>query len=383
MRKINLLYIITKLELGGAQKQLLSLITSLDPRRYSIFLITAEKGLLDEDAHLIPGLKVIHSRCLERPINPLKDLLALVQIYRFIKENNIEAVHTHSSKAGILGRLAARLAGVKAIVHTVHGWSFNDYQSKACRSFAILLERMSAHFTNKLIVVCEHDLEKGLAHNVGSRSKFALIPYAINYSEFASSRDPVTRRELGLNPEDLIIGMMSCFKPQKSPLDFIKLAYLVHKSFSRAKFILIGDGELRRVVEKQIKEYDLVEQVVLTGWRRDIPRLLSAMDIFVLTSIWEGLPISVLEAMAASLPVVATNTGGVSEIIVDSKTGFLVKRKDMDNMSEKVIMLLEDAGLRREIGFNARKYCLEGNFTIDNALSKTHRVYETLMPRMG
>ncbi|MCX5702766.1 MAG: glycosyltransferase, partial [Candidatus Omnitrophica bacterium] len=128
---------VTKLELGGAQKQLLSLIAHLNKERFHLFLFVAQEGLLLSEALSIKGITIIKSRCLERAINPIKDLLALIEIYWFIKKNNIEVVHTHSSKAGILGRLAARLARIKVIIHTVHGWSFNDCQPALVRRFFI------------------------------------------------------------------------------------------------------------------------------------------------------------------------------------------------------------------------------------------------------
>jgi hypothetical protein len=178
--------VITKLELGGAQKQLLSLITRLDKERFNIFLFTAQDGLLIKEASSITGLTIKKSRYLERPINPLKDLLALIEIYKFIKKNNIDIVHTHSSKAGILGRFVARLAKVKFIIHTVHGWSFNDYQPLFMRSVFIGLERLSARFTHKLIVVSYYDRKKGLKNRIAREDKYRLIRYGIEYTEFIS-----------------------------------------------------------------------------------------------------------------------------------------------------------------------------------------------------
>ncbi len=151
MQKINLLYVITKLELGGAQKQLLDLIRHLDKEKFKLFLFSAQTGLLLPEALSIQELTIKKSKWLERAINPLKDLPALLELFYFIKKNNIKIVHTHSSKAGILGRLAAKLANVKIILHTVHGWSFNNHQSVLKRKLFIRLERFAAQFTDKLL----------------------------------------------------------------------------------------------------------------------------------------------------------------------------------------------------------------------------------------
>ncbi len=378
MPKINLLYVITKLELGGAQKQLLSLISRIDKERFSPFLFTAGDGLLVAEAQSIENLKIKKSRFLERPINPFKDILALIEIYRFIKKNKIEIVHTHSSKAGILGRWAARLAKVKFILHTVHSWSFNDYQPLLVRGFFIWLEKLTAKFTYKLIVVSDHDKQKGLQNRIGDERKYHLIRYGINYNEFNTSNN--IRKKLGIDNNDLVVGMVSCFKPQKSPLDFIKLASLINQLLPdlEVKFLLTGDGILLRQIEKLIFEFGLQQKVILAGWRKDIPEILSAIDIFVLTSSWEGLPVSVLEAMAASKPVVATYTGGISEIIVEGETGFLVPRRSPDKMAEKLIPLLKDEDLQKSIGLQAR-HSLGPDFTLENMVKNTQNLYENLI----
>src|SRR3989338_961872 len=251
MQRINLLYVITKLELGGAQKQLLSLINHLDQDKFKPFLFTAKGGFLIPEAQALNGLTLKKSRCLGRPINPLKDLLALIEIYWFIKRNNIEIVHTHSSKAGILGRFAARLAKAKIIIHTVHGWGFHNYQSKLAQIFFIWLERLSAYFTDKLIVVSDYDKQKGLTNHIGQECQYMLIHYGINYAEFNRSQQN-TKEELRINPKDLVVTNISCFKPQKSPLDFIKLASLVNQATPGIKFLLVGDGVLRKKIESSI-----------------------------------------------------------------------------------------------------------------------------------
>ncbi|MCM8763061.1 MAG: glycosyltransferase family 4 protein [Candidatus Omnitrophica bacterium] len=377
MRKIRILYVITKLELGGAQKQLLSLIRGLDRERFEVLLFTHDKGLLIEEALSISGLKIKGSRFLERPINPLKDLCALLEIALYIKQNRIDIVHTHSSKAGVLGRLAARISKVKIILHTVHGWSFNDFQSELKRKLFIFLERICACFTHKLIVVSECDKQRGLVNNIGSADKYQLIRYGINYAEF-NIKDPGIKKKLGFNSDDLVVGMVSCFKPQKAVEDFIKMASLVNKSLPETKFILVGDGFLRRKIENLIKRLDLEDKVILTGWRRDVNRILSILDVFVLTSLWEGLPVAVLEAMAAGRVVIATDTGGISEAVIEGKTGFLVSRRDMNKMSERTISLLKDENLRKVIGENAKNY-LGHDFTVGQMVNKTQNLYEDLI----
>jgi glycosyltransferase involved in cell wall biosynthesis len=377
MHEINLLYVITKLELGGAQKQLLSLIKQLDKKKFKPFLFTTKEGLLLSEASAINGLTLKSSISFERALNPLKDLFALIEIYRFIKKNNIKVVHTHSSKAGILGRWAARLAGTEVIIHTVHGWSFNDYQPYLVRLLFVWLEKFTARFTDRIIVVSNHDKRKGIDSGIGQENKYALIRYGIDYAEFGINGQEA-KKELGLNESDRLVCMISCFKPQKSPQDFVKLASLVNKTIPDAKFLLVGDGALRKKVERLTRKLDLQSRVLLSGWRRDIPKILSAIDVFALTSLWEGLPISVLEAMASSKPVVATNTGGVAEVITEGRTGFLVPPKNTAVMSEKLVVLLKDERLRKQMGENARE-SLNSEFSLSGMVKNSQNLYECLI----
>ena len=377
----NILYVITKLELGGAQKQALSLMRHLNKEEYKIFLFTAFNGLLMDEALAISGITVKRSRFIERPISPLKDLLALFEIYGFIKEKQIDIVHTHSSKAGIIGRLAARLAGVKIIIHTVHGWSFNDYQPFWTRLLYIWLERWIGGFTDRLIVVSRYDQEKGLSNNIAGKDRYSVIRYGIDYAEFSGKQDAgKARQELGLNADDVVVGMVACFKPQKSPGDFVRLAGLINQSLPGVKFVLVGDGALRENIEDLISQYNLPNNMFLLGWREDIPEILSAIDVFALTSLWEGLPISVLEAFASHKPVVATDTGGVREVVFENKTGFLVPPGDIKAMAEKVRILLNDKSLRLKMGDNAHS-SLGVSYRLDCMVNNTKDLYENLFTR--
>ncbi len=378
MPPINFLYVITKLELGGAQKQLLSLIRHLDKEKFRVFLLTAQRGVLFPEALSIKGLTVRRSRWLERSINPLKDFLALIEVYSFIKKNKIEFVHTHSSKAGILGRVAARWAKAKVVIHTVHGWSFNDYQPLLKRLCFIWLERLTARYTDKIIVVSGYDLQIGINKRIGTEAKYEIIRYGIDYAEFNLGKRDL-RQELGVGMNDLLVGMVACFKPQKAPQDFIKLAFLISRALPDVKFVLAGDGVLRKKIEKLISDNKLQRKFFLMGWRRDIPEILSAIDVFVLTSLWEGLPISVLEAMASSKPVVSTDTGGIREVISDGRNGFLFARHDMETMSDRVVALLRNEGLRRKIGIDAKNSLRDG-YCLENMVRDTENLYCRFIP---
>ncbi|MCX5698315.1 MAG: glycosyltransferase family 4 protein [Candidatus Omnitrophica bacterium] len=380
MFKINLLYVITKLELGGAQKQLLSLINNLDKKKYNIFLFTAKNGLLIKEALSIAGLTLEKSKFLERLINPLKDVLALVEIYCFIKKNRIQIVHTHSSKAGILGRLAAKLAKTPIIIHTVHGWSFNDYQPVSINYLYVFLEKICAAFTSKIIVVSRFDKDKGLKNLIGRKNQYVLIRYGLDARGFKDTRKRnEARKSLGLGDADLVVGMAACFKPQKAPLDFIELASLIKRDFPDTKFVLVGDGQLRKRIDARIKQLNLDGQVILTGWRNDIGLILTGLDVFVLTSLWEGLPIVVLEAMAAGAALVATDTGGIAEVVINGKGGYLVKPHDIRSMRNRLGELLNSVQKRDEFVRRSREAIGREEFLLSSMFKNTAELYSNLL----
>jgi len=294
-----------------------------------------------------------------------------------MKNRKIDIVHTHSSKAGILGRWAARSAGIRNIAHTVHGWSFHDYQGPVQKVFFIFLERITARFTSKLIVVCQCDKLRGLKEQIGREAQYAIITYGIKHEDFSWDKREA-REMLGFSCEDTLVGMISCFKPQKSPQDFIHLADLSRDISAQIQFVLVGDGLLRREIEKLIRKSGLEEKVVLTGWRRDIPRLLAAFDILILTSLWEGLPIVILEAMAASLAVITTDTGGTREIVRDGENGFLVPRRDTSKMCQRLVLLLKDTALRQSMGL-AAKNSIASSFHFDDLVRRHADLYYNFM----
>ncbi|MBI4711303.1 MAG: glycosyltransferase [Candidatus Omnitrophica bacterium] len=273
------------------------------------------------------------------------------------------------------------MANAKIIIHTVHGWLFNDFQKPLLRKLYVWLERFSAKFTDKIIVVSHHDKRKGLDLKIGRENQYSLVRYGINRAQFGKI-DLSIRKELGLSNDALVIGTIACFKPQKALEDFVQLAFLTSRALPQARFLLVGDGMLREKIEQAIAKFNLGSQFILAGWRRDIPRLLSAMDVFVLTSLWEGLPIVALEAMASQVPVVATHTGGISEVITEGETGFLVPCHDMPSMLKKVQNLLSDSLLKNRIIRSANR-CVDERFETENMVKEHEDLYQKLVEAKG
>lgn len=374
---LRLAHIVTKMELGGAQKNVLDILSLLDRTRYELFLVTSP-GLLSQEAGRIKGVRVFFSFFLTRLPNPLYDCCAFVALFFFFRRHKIQVVHTHSSKAGIIGRWAAKCAGVRLIAHTVHGWGFRDYQKDFFNELYIFLERLTARVTNFLIVVTQSDLSRGLAHRIGSQEQYRLVPYGLSRDslERDESRESELKDLLGLDGVP-VITMIACLKPQKNPLDFIKMAARLKNSLPGAKFLLVGDGVLRPLVEKEAHRMGLGESFFLLGWRRDIPSVLAVSDVLVLTSLWEGLPFALLEAMSFSKPVVAYDVCGLSELVRDGFNGFLVVPGDVEALSQRVLRLLTDIPLRRQMGLFAQHTVSVPRYTQKAMLDSYQRLYDS------
>lgn len=339
MGKIKVIHIITKLELGGAQQNTIFTVNNLNKEKYEVYLAFGKGGILTNE--VIEKLKerAIIIPHLIREINPIYDLRALIEIYRIIKKIKPKIVHTHSSKAGILGRIASYLAGVPVIIHSIHGFGFNKYQNKFLYFLLKTLEKIVAKFTTHFIAVSKANMQQGVKEKLFPSDKVSLIRSGIDLNEFRSAKESTIKKEFNIKENFFIVSMIACFKPQKAPLDFVYIAEKIIKLDNNFKFILVGDGNLRPKIEYEIAKRKLEEHIILTGWRRDIKNIICGSHIIVLTSLWEGLPRTIIEAMACNKPIVATNVDGVKDVIIDGENGFLAQPHNIDEFVEKILML--------------------------------------------
>lgn len=350
--RIRIAHIITRLELGGAQQVALHTLRGLDPERYERHLIAGLGGLLDEEARALAGVQVELWPSLKHPVHPWWDLVALFKLARWLRRRRVQIVHTHSSKAGVLGRLAARLARTPVVVHTVHGWPFHERQSAWKRGLYVWLERLAAARTTRLIAVSQATRDKGLRHRIGRPEQYEVIYPGSDLAAFqpaTPSQRQAVREEFGFPPDAKLVGLVACLKPQKAPVDFVRAASLVtHRDVAR--FLIVGDGPERPAVEQEIKKLGLEGRVVLAGWRRDVARLLPAFDVLALSSRWEGLPCVLAQAMASVVPVVATDVEGTREAVSEGKTGRLVPAGEPEALAQALVDLLADPALRQRLG---------------------------------
>jgi len=380
LKKIRVLHIITNLALGGAQKNALYIIANLNPEKYEKYFISAPTGSLYDD--IVAQNKTINFqflKCLKRRISPIQDIRAFFFLAHYIKQNKISIVHTHSSKAGILGRWAAKFSQVPIIIHSVHGWSFNQNMPGYVKALYIFLERITAKITNSLIAVCKSDIVKGQRARIGNNCQYVLISYGIESAAFNPSIQACAQVRAQWGDEGNIVGMIACLKPQKNPLDFLRMAIIVCADKPQARFVLVGDGILRPTIEQFIQAHGLQTKVILLGWRRDIPALLAAMDIVVLTSLWEGQPIALLEAMAAGKPIVAYDTDGVKEIICNNENGYVLGQGDITGLADKIIGLLSDSKQAKEMGAKGRERLIRSEHSARQMMRSIERLYANLL----
>jgi glycosyltransferase involved in cell wall biosynthesis len=385
MSGIPVLHIITRLIVGGAQENTMYTAARLDPTRFCVEVISgpqtgSEGSLIDEVRSLGVSLEILPS--LLREVSPRQDVAALLALRRLIRTGQFAIVHTHSSKAGILGRVAARLAGVPVIVHTVHGWSFHEHMSPRRRRLYVALERWTARFTDALIVVARPDIEKGLAEGIGRREQYHLIRSAIPLEAFDPTNidSSAVRRELGLPLNVPVLGNVGRFSAQKNPLDWVAVAGRVAQAVPDCHFLLVGDGPLRSDVETALTAAGIADRTILTGLRRDVPRLIAAMDVFLLTSLWEGLPRVIPQAMSMGIPVVANRADGTVEAINHGVTGFLCEPGSTESMAENCCLLLQNPQLRQEMGGRGQKYAHQ-EFGLERMIRDIEALYEDLLQR--
>ena len=339
-------HVITKLELGGAQEVALYAVSHLDRSKFRPLLVTGPGGLLIDEAKTLSGVDVHILSSLARRVHILADIAAFLELMRLFRRLQPAIVHTHSSKAGILGRWAAWCASVPVIIHTIHGYGITPAQPSWLRRALILLERMTGWVTTHWIAVAQADIKKGIEWGLFDRTQVSVVRPGIDPLPFQTTIDTNTRHALrasfGVGPDDLLVGTVACLKPQKAPEDFVAVAKEVCDVVPAARFVFVGDGDLRPRIESLIEVKGLDKRLHLAGWRRDISTVMKIFDAFLLTSHWEGLPRVLLEARTIGLPVVGTRVGGVEEVIVHGRHGWLSDAGDIAGLSAHLIRVLQD-----------------------------------------
>lgn len=381
--KLKILRIITRLNIGGPAIHAILLSSELNRNTlYKDILVCGRVS--DSEGDMIylardKGVVPIVVEELGREISFKNDIKALLKIYSIIKKEEPDIVHTHTAKAGTLGRLAAIFAGVPVKIHTFHGHVFDGYFNPFKARLFVLIERFLALFTDKVITVSaavKDDIVNKL--KVAGESKSVVIPLGLELGDFleCEGRKNVFRRSRGLPDDTILVGIVGRLVPIKNHRMFLDAACAILKREPAVKmrFIIIGDGELRRDLGEYAAAKGLERHVVFTGWVEDLASIYSDLDIVTLTSLNEGTPVSLIEAMASGRPVISTGVGGVVDFVRDGYNGLIVKSGDVETLAGRILELAEDGSRRKALGMRGRE-SVAGAFSKDRLVRDIEGLY--------
>ncbi len=383
---MKICHVITRLIVGGAQENTIFTVQGLLEAGHSVDVIsgpeTGLEGSLEQEV-LGSGARLIRIKELVRPLSPVKDFVAFVRLMFLFSRNRYDIIHTHSAKAGVLGRLAAGIAAPGSlVVHTVHGLSFHPFQNGLLNFFYIRIERFAAFFTDCFICVGEVMLKRSLKAGIGREGLYSVIYSGFPlepYKSGVAARKEV-RRRLHLGEGEKVIGMIARLSPLKGHDYILRTFAGIAASMGGVKLLLVGGGSLMGSLEKWVAERGLSDRVIFTGLvePRKIPELLSAMDIVVHTSLREGLPKAIAQAFAAGKPVVAFDIDGACELVVDSMTGFLVEPGDTATLKSRIEYLLKNPEVSYKMGSSGRVE-VEKRFAVDRMVEDIANLYKRLL----
>ncbi len=392
MENIKVLHIITRFDKGGsAQNTYLSLL-GLRKKNYQLSLVSGlslesemkheEIKAKEKDIQILKSEGIEFTQCpfLLRRINIIKDLKAFFDIWRIIKKYNPLIVHTHSSKAGLMGRLAAKLAGTPIIVHTPHGHVFFGYFGPFKTKLFIIFEKLASRITDKIVALTNREKKDHILFKIAEEDKFSVIYSGIELNilkESSSEEKQNLKKELGLPENSLIVGTAGRLVPVKGPEFLVKASKYIISKYPDTYFMFTGDGPLEQDLKRKALEMGISDNIIFLGWRDDLVKIISIYDIFVLPSLNEGMGRVLVEAMALGKSIVASNVGGIPDLVIHGKNGFLVPPKNPKQLAKYIQVLLEDKDKREKMGLAGKEMAY--NFTSERMVEKIANLYKKLL----
>lgn len=369
MNKIKLLHLISRIDIGGAEKQLLNLVVNLDKEKYNIYV-----GYFQGKGELKKKFRDCRIQTNKFGFIGLWDISILWQLYKDMRANRYDIVHTHGFKADLWGTIAARLAKVPVIISTVH-----NQERYLINPIVKILEKWIISPIDDTIIVVSEGVKRFLIKTCGiQEKKIKRVYYGINLGDIKIDKYKDIRQKFGIDRNAPLIGCIGRLIKQKGHQYLIQAAKMVMENFPEAKFLIVGKGRLEKKLKKLVKSLSLESSVIFTGFREDIYSIIDKLNLMVMPSIWEGFGLVLLEAMALGKPVVATNIGGIPEIIEDGKSGILVKPKDSKGLARAIIKLLQDTTLNKKMQGIAQLSVKE-RFPLDKMLRDIDKIYSALI----
>ncbi|MEW6675764.1 MAG: glycosyltransferase family 4 protein [Nitrospirota bacterium] len=378
---MKVLHLITRLDRGGSAKIFLNLIKALKADGIEVIMASGRSVLPEKDPEVFSRenkVKFYLGPNLVRDINPIKDIKAFFEILFLLRSEKPDVLHTHTSKTGFLGRIAGKLSSIKAVVHTPHGHIFYGYFNRVLSYIFLLLERLATIFTDKIIALTERERQEYIRLRIADGEKIQTVHNGIYIERFLSVSDKKkVREELGIKPYLALIGWVGRLVDVKGCEYFIDAAGIIKTRFWDSVFIIAGDGPLRDFLERKAEAIGISESVYFLGYRTDIPDIIALIDILVISSLNEGLGLVAIEAMASARPVVATNVGGLPEVIIDGKCGFIVPPGNPQPIADAVLKILTNHSLKEKMGIEARERAQI--FDFKNTVKETIPLYKGLL----
>lgn len=361
-RPVRVMRIIARLNVGGPAVHVALLTAGLNDSAFESRLVTGVLGEGEGDMSYLArelGVEPVVIPSLQREISPAGDVRALRALIRLMHEFRPHVVHTHTAKAGFVGRLAARLAGVPVVVHTFHGHVFHGYFGPRKTRVFIALERLAARGSDVILTVSDRLRDELIGYGIAPAEKIRVLPLGLPLAPLADveAERGRLRAELGCSTAERLVGIIGRLVPIKNHELFLDAAARVHAEMPEARFVIVGDGERRAALETLVREQGLGDSTYFTGWRSDLPAIYADLNAVVISSHNEGTPVSLIEAMAAGVPVVSTEVGGVADVLSGGAYGRLVPPGDAEALAGGILAALrEGPGERTE---RARRHALE------------------------
>ena len=385
------MHIITRLDKGGSAETTLQVISLLNREKYEVFLVhglslesnmgAMEQEVLARDLSLTEkrGIRVFTIPSLVRRLSLINDILAFISIYRLIKRIKPHIVHTHTSKAGVIGRLASYLAGVPIIIHTPHGHVFHSYYGCILSKMIVFAERIMSLMTDKITALTDKERDEHLEQGIASIEKYVIIHSGVMLQQILNKDMEIEtgKNKLGIPQNSKVIGTVGRLVPVKGHKYLVSAAKIVTKEFDNAVFLFVGDGYLESILERQAESLGVRENIIFAGWRSDVIDVLGLFDIFVLPSLNEGMGKVLIEGMALGKPIVASSVGGIIDLVKNGDNGILVPPRDSDALAEAILKLIRNKNLSQKLGKNG-KAKVYPEYDTSTMIKQIEEMYESL-----
>ncbi len=368
MKKTRVIHIITRLDKGGSAETTLLIVSLMNHEKYDVFLahglsleshmsiMEKETVALDMSLAEAKGVRLFALPSLVRRLSFKNDLLAFISIYRLIKRIKPHIVHTHTSKAGLLGRLAACLARVPIIIHTPHGHVFHSYYGPIMTKIFVFAEKMLSFMTDKITALTNGERDEHLKEGIASFEKYVIVHSGVTLDRLMNMSVDIEagKKKYGIPQNCNVIGVIGRLVPIKGHKYLVSAAESIIKEFHNTVFVFVGDGYLKASLERQAESIRVRKNIIFTGWRKDAAEILDLFDILVLPSLNEGMGKVLVEGMALGKPIVASSVGGIIDLVKNGENGILVPPRDSDALGNAILQLIKNKNLAEELGKNGK-----------------------------